>query len=129
MKKVRKSWPVVATGALLETQMTVKGVRQWKRMDCPLTTHEDTCGEWCAFYDTEITGVPAQEIVTCQGKPISILVASEGGVETLKTAEQEREAILAYLRSPAHQYYNGDDFATRIERGWHWCNRSEEGKE
>lgn len=83
MRKLRREhrayYPVT-----LESEMTINGKKQWKKIMCPVspTPDGDACGEWCAWYGEEdqnvptghVSGLAMVTVITCQGRPIGELI-------------------------------------------------------
>lgn len=78
MRQVRKC--VVSPGSALRLKalVTVDETEQWMLLNCPLSSDDISCGEYCAWYAEETVGgalgVPVQVVVSCQGHPIGSLV-------------------------------------------------------
>ena len=80
MKKVRKHVSAPECRAHLQSEQVVDGKTSFMDIYCPFSASNpdepDACGNWCALYDeepaSEITGFKAK--VTCNGKPIGVLV-------------------------------------------------------
>lgn len=83
MRKLRRkhnvNYPVI-----LESEMTISGKKEWRRVICPVSPTPDgnACGEWCAWYSEEdrnvptghVSGLAMVTVITCHGRPIGELV-------------------------------------------------------